>query len=139
MLRLIALVGLVALVSPHVTAAQSTAGHVYTIAEYSAHTGQEAIYSQGYVDNLRPVFNELVSQGAIVSYLDLAKNTGSPNSTHMILIEYPSWGAVGEFAQKLDAASRDVLGRPFSEVVAEFDQVRDPRGNEIYIAPPGGM
>lgn len=80
-----------------------------------------------------------MKQGAIVSYLDLAKNTGSPSSTHLIVIEYASWAALGEFPAKLDAASRDVLGRPFSEVVADFDQMRDPNGSELYTAPPGGM
>ena len=139
MLRLILLAGLLVLAMPQASAAQSTDGHVYTVAWYNAHTGQEAAYSQGYREWLRPVFNELVSQGAIVSYLDLAKNTGSANSTHMIIIEYASWGAVGELTEKLDAASRSVLGRPFTEVVEQFDQMRDPNGNEIYTAPPGGM
>ena len=139
MLRLILLAGLLVLAMPPASAAQSTEGHVYTVAWYNAHTGQEAAYSQGYREWLRPVFNELVSQGAIVSYLDLAKNTGSANSTHMIIIEYPSWAAVGELTGKLDAASRSVLGRPFTEVVEQFDQMRDANGNEIYTAPPGGM
>ncbi len=139
MLRIISLAGLLALVMPQVSAAQSTDGHVYSVAWYNAHTGQEAAYSQGYHEWLRPVFDELVKQGAIVSYLDLAKNTGSPSSTHMILVEYPNWAALGEFAAKLDAVSRDVLERPFSEVVDEFNQMRDRNGNEIYTAPPGGM
>ena len=139
MLRLILLAGLLALAMPQNSVAQSVDGHVYALAWYNAHTGQEAAYSQGYTEWLRPVFNELVRQGAIVSYLDLVKNTGSSNSTHMILIEYASWADVGELTGKLDAVSRDVLGRPFTEVVEQFNQMRDPSDTELYIAPPGGM
>ena len=54
-------------------------------------------------------------------------------------IEYASWADVGELTGKLDAASRDVLGRPFTEVVEQFNQMRDPSDTELYIAPPGGM
>ena len=56
----------------------------------------------------------------------------------MILIEYASWADVGELTGKLDAASRDVLGRPFTEIVEQFNQMRDLSDTELYIAPPGG-
>ena len=71
-----------------------------------------------------------------MSFLALSKNTGSPNSTHLVLIEFPNWAALDGFPQKLDEASQAVHGRPFPEIVAEhFVPHRDPRGSEIYVAP----
>jgi len=137
MLRIALLAVSLAFLAPQVAVAQSQEGHVYAVAWYNAHTGQETAYSQGYRDWVRPVFDELVRQGAIVSYLDLAKNTGTEASTHMIIIEYANWAALDGLAQAQDEASRRVLGRPFSEVIDDFNQMRDPVGSEIYIAPPG--
>lgn len=118
--------------------AQSRDGHVYSVLSFAAHTGEEAQYTSAYREVLRPLFDRLVRQGAIVSYLDLVKNTGSPSSTHMVLVEYPNWAAFGETQEKLDEASRAIFNRPFAEVAAErFTPFREPHGSEIYTAPPG--
>ncbi len=137
MFRIALLAVSLALLAPQVAFAQTPDGEVYAIARYNAHTGQEAEYSQGYRDWLRPVFDDLVQQGAINGYRDLAKNTGTDDSTHLVIIVYPNWAALDSFGPKLDEASRRVLGRPWSEVVDDFNQMRDPAGSEIYTAPPG--
>ena len=61
-------------------------------------------------------------EAAFVSYFDLVKNAGTAGATHMVIIEFANWGAAGavmqnEFAQKVDEASRRVLGRTWSEVM----------------------
>ena len=137
MLRIVMLAVSLALLVPQVAPAQSQEGHVYVVNWYNAHTGQENEYSQGYRDWLRPLFDELVRQGVIVSYLELAKNTGTDDSTHMIMIEYAYWAALDGIAQAQDEASRRVLGRPMSEMIDDFNQMRDVAGSETYIAPPG--
>ena len=117
--------------------AQSQDGHVYSVVWFDAHTGEEADYNRAYREILRPLFDHLKERGEIVSYLDLVKNTGSGNSTNMVLVEFPSWEAFGRSQQMLDEASRAVLGRPFADVAAErFTPFREPRGTEIYTAPP---
>ncbi len=117
--------------------AQSQDGHVYSVLRFDAHTGEEANYNRAYREVLRPIFDHLKEQGAIVSYLDLVKNTGSANSTNMVFVEYPSWEAFGRAWQVLDEAARAVFGRSFAEVQAErFTPFREPRGSEIYTAPP---
>jgi hypothetical protein len=125
---------LVFLAPPAIGQAQD--GHVYNVAQWDAKTGHEAAYSQSYRDYLMPVFNELKQRGAIVSYLALSKNTGSPHSTHLVVIEFANWAALDGFQQKIDEASRAVHGKPFPEIVAEhFVPHRDPGGSDIYVAP----
>jgi hypothetical protein len=136
MLRLAPLTAVLALLAPQIAFAQSEEGHVYQVSWYNAHTGQEGEYSQGYWDWARPVFDELVRQGALVSYLDLSKDTGTDDSTHMLIFEYANWAALDGFQQKLDAASVTVLGYPYGQVGNRFDQMRDPVGSEIFVAPP---
>ncbi len=134
----IPLIPCVALLLAAPLSAQSQDGHVYNVLWFAAHTGDEAEYSRSYREILRPVFDYLVEQGAIVSYLDLVKNTGSASSTHMVLVEFPNWTAFGEYPEKLDQASMVVFRRPFAEVAAErFTPFREPRGSEIYTATPG--
>ena len=50
MLRGVLLAGSFALLSPELTLAQSQEGHVYGVASFKAHTGQEGEYSQAYRD-----------------------------------------------------------------------------------------
>lgn len=136
MVRSIALTAvlLVFLAPPAVGQAQD--GHVYRVNLWDAKTGHEAAYSQSYRDYLIPVFNELKQRGAIVSYLALSKDTGSPNPTHLILIEFANWAALDRVEQQLDEASRKVHGKPFPEIVAEqFVPHRDPGGSEMYVTP----
>ncbi len=92
MLRLLAIAGLIAVCAPWIAEAQSEPGHVYSINSFKAHTGSEAEYSQGYWDVIRPVWDRAMSQGAIVSYLELTKVAGEADTTHIILLEFEDWG-----------------------------------------------
>ncbi len=47
--------------------AQSQDGHVYQVLLWDAHTGEEANYNRAYREVLRPLFDHLKEQGAIVS------------------------------------------------------------------------
>ncbi len=117
--------------------AQSQDGHVYNVLWFDAHTGEQANYNRAYREVTRPLLDYLKEQGVIVSYLDLVKNTGSENTTNMLLVEFPSWEAFGRAQQMFDEAARAVFGRSFAEVQAErFTPFREPRGSEIYTAPP---
>jgi hypothetical protein len=135
MLRVGLLTVFLVLLVPQVAFAQSQEGHVYVVNWYNAHTGQENEYSQGYRDWLRPVFDEMVDQGVIVSYLDLVKNVGTDDATHMLVIEYASWADLDDIEAQ-DEASMKVLGYPYGEVVDRFNQMRDPALSEIYIGLP---
>ncbi len=86
------------------------------------------------------VFDQLVSRGSIVSYLQLRKSTGDlTDSTHMILTEYENWDAYANFPQALDAASQEVFGRPWVQVRGDtFFSLREEVRTEIFIAPPPG-
>ena len=137
MRRIALLTVFLALLAPQVALAQSQEGHVYTVLSYNAHTGQENEYSQGYRDWLRPVFDEMVNQGVIVSYLDLVKNIGTDDATHMLVIEYASWADLDD-TEAQNAASMKVLGEPYSAVVDRFNQMRDPALSELYIGLPSG-
>ena len=118
--------------------AQSQQEHVYEVSYYRAHTGSENAYSKTWQDVIVPIFNELVSRGSIVSYLQLRKSVGDlTDSTHMILTEYPNWDAYANFSQAIEAASQEVFGRPWVQVRGDtFFTLREEVRNEIFMAPP---
>ncbi len=52
---------------------QAQSGHVYAIRYHQVHQGQDAAYNAVYAEVVRPVLDELVKRGVIVSYLDLTQ------------------------------------------------------------------
>jgi len=114
---------------------QSKPGHVYHVFFGKALPGQLPAYNQVYADAVRPVFDELVRRKAIVSYLDLVQHAGAGDYSHINIVEFPNWAALGNFNAQLDEASRSVLGKPWPEVLATFTNLREFLRFEIYISP----
>ena len=127
--------------SPPMLQAQAEPGHVYQLIHWKAYPGSEAEYSQAYREVVRPIWSDARENGAIVSFLELSKNTGDTGeASHLILTEFEDWEALGNFGQALERASQQIFGRPYAEVSAErFVPLREAVKTEIYVAPPGGM
>ena len=120
MLRALHLVLLGSLALPSTLFGQSEPGHVVEVSWYRAHPGVEAEYSEIYQEYVRPTLDKMVRRGDIISYLDLVTSVGDiADATHALLIEYPNWASLDGFRARQDAASREVLGRPYSEVWEE--------------------
>ena len=88
---------------------QAQSGHVYAIRYHQVHQGQNPAYNAIYAEDFRPVFDELVKRGVIVSYLDLTQSGGAGKTTHIVITEYAHWAALDGFQQELDEASQSVL------------------------------
>lgn len=127
--------------SPQMLHAQSEPGHVYQLIYWKANPGSGAEYSQAYWEVVRPIWSRAQEEGAIVSFLELSKNTGDTGeASHLILTEFEDWEALGSLGQALEQASQEIFGRPYAEVSAErFVPLREAVKTEIYVAPPGGM
>ncbi len=111
---------------------QAESGHVYAIRYHQVHQGQDAAYNAVYAEVLRPVFDELVKRGVLVSYLDLTQISGTGETTHMLITEASNWAALDGIPQKLDEASRAVLGKPFGEALGDLAKIRDYLRTEYY-------
>jgi hypothetical protein len=113
-------------------AAQATSGHVFGIRYHQVHQGQDQAYAEVYATVIRPVYDVAKERGLIVSYLDLLQNAGTGKTTHVLITEYSSWAAMETANQSFGEISREVLGRPLSEAVAEWAQFRDFLYQEYY-------
>jgi hypothetical protein len=113
---------------------QAQSGHVYAIRYHQVHQGQDSAYNAVYADILRPVFDEAVRRGVIVSYLDLTQISGTGKTTHIIITEYSNWAALDEAFVKLDEASQAVFGRPLDEMLADLPEIRDYLLTEYYMS-----
>jgi hypothetical protein len=116
--------------------AQVQSGRVYRVATYKAHTDRAGDYSEAYRDLARPVYDEMVRRGSIVSYRLLVKDSGSGDSTHMIIIEFADWASVGQFDQNIDAAATSALRRPWSSVQEVVIPMRELISSDLYEGPP---
>ncbi len=113
---------------------QAESGHVYAIRYHQVHQGQDAAYNAVYAEVLRPVFDELVKRGVLVSYLDLTQISGTGETTHILITEASNWAALDRTQQDLDEASRALLGKPFAEVLGDLAKIRDYLRTEYYMS-----
>ena len=111
---------------------QAQSGHVYTIRYHQVHQGQDSAYNAVYAESLRPVFDEAVRRGVIVSYLDLTQAGGAGRTTHILITEYANWAALDGAFEKLGEAAQAVLGKPFGEALADLPEIRDYLRTEYY-------
>ena len=111
MLRIVMLAVSLALLAPQFVLAQSVPGHVYRVIQRKAHPGSEAAYSQTYWDVLRPIWDQVVRQGGLISYVELSKSVGDTrDSTHMVFTEFEDWEAYANFGQELEEAGKQFSG-----------------------------
>ena len=136
MRRIIPIIAVLATTTAVPGAGQTEAGHVFRVITYRAHTDQAGAYSQAYRTDADPVYAELVRRGWIVSYRLLVKDAGSGDSTHMIILEFPNWEAVGQFPENIDQASQAALGRPWSTVLELVTPMRELISSDLYEGPP---
>ena len=113
---------------------QAQSGHVYAIRYHQVHQGQDAAYNAVYAEVVRPVHDELVKRGVLVSYLDLTQAGGAGRTTHIFITEYANWAALDGFPEKLDEASRAVHGKPFGEALGDLAKIRDYLRTEYYMS-----
>ncbi len=111
---------------------QAQSGHVYAIRYHQVHQGQDSAYNAVYAEVLRPVFDELVMRGVLVSYLDLTQISGTGETTHILINEYANWAALDGYPEKVDEASQAVLGKPFGEALGDLAKIRDYLRTERY-------
>ncbi len=114
---------------------QADAEHVFLVSRYKAHPGQEAAYNRVLTEKARPVLDEAVRRGAIVSYLFLQQSMGAGENTHMVIIEFPTWAAVGTLDQNEAEIARELFGQSFAEWSGEFRPLREFLRSEIYTSP----
>jgi hypothetical protein len=60
---------------------------------------------------------------------------GAGENTHLVIIEFPSWAAVGNLSQVEAEIAREIFGQSFAEWAAEFRPFRDFVRSEIYTSP----
>jgi hypothetical protein len=60
---------------------------------------------------------------------------GAGNNTHLVIIEFPSWAAVGNLAQVEAEIAREIFDQSFAEWAGEFVPFRDFIRSEIYSSP----
>ena len=113
---------------------QAQSGHVYAIRYHQVHQGQDSAYNAVYAEVLRPVFDETVKRGVIVSYLDLTQAGGAGRTTHILITEYANWAGLDGAFEKLDEVSRAVLGKPFGETIADLPEIPDYLRTEYYMS-----
>ena len=141
MIRILGCIALLALAVSQSAQAQAQADHVWAVSELRAHPGQETAYGRAIEQFERPIFEELVRTGSVVSYTMLLKRAGAmENGTHLLIVEYASWEDYINSEQVLDDVTRRLFGRPRSELAAaEYFPRRDVISREIYLALPAGM
>ena len=114
---------------------QTDPEHVFLVSTYMAHPGQEAAYNRVLTEKARPVLAEAIRRGAIVSYQFLQQSMGAGENTHLVIIEFPSWAAVGNLDQEEAEIAREIFDQSFAEWSGEFRPLREFIRSEIYTSP----
>lgn len=118
-----------------VLAGQSGSPHVFLVTTYRAHPGQEDAYNRALNEHARPVLDEAVSRGVVVSYQFLQQAVGAGENTHIVIIELPSWAAVGTLDEEEGKIAEELFGQPYAEWVSVFPPLRERLRSEVYVSP----
>ena len=96
----------------------------------------DAKYTTYLQEVLYPVYDEMVRTGVLISYDVLVPWTGSGETTHMAIVEYPSWDDLdGPSAAQYNEASQAVHGIPWTEVTADYfplSEIRKVTSRNVY-------
>jgi hypothetical protein len=115
--------------------AHSQSQHVFMVTTYRAHSGREADYNQALNEWARPVMDELVERGVVVSYLFLQQAMGAGEHTHVVIIELPGWGGIETLDREEGKVAEELFGQSFDEWVSVFPPLRERLRSEIYVSP----
>lgn len=115
--------------------AHSQGDHVFMVTTYRAHPGREADYNRALNEWARPVMDELVERGVVVSYLFLQQAIGGGEHTHVVIIELPSWGAIETLDGEEGKVAEELFGQSFDEWVSVFPPLRERLRSEVYVSP----
>ena len=112
--------------------AQTEPGHVFTVRYHKVFPGKAWEYNEVYKDVIRPIMDKLKADGDIVSYLDLQEVFGDRDATHILIMEFENLEASQAQGPKLEAASQELLGKPFQEAIGDLDLLREYTGTEVF-------
>jgi hypothetical protein len=105
-------------------AGQAKPGHVYGVGYYQVVPGKGDAYNKALADIAFPVLDELVKRKAIVSYMELAQVAGAGEYSHIIVVEFSDWAALGAYFTRGNEAAQAVLHKSMSEAFAGFPELR---------------
>jgi hypothetical protein len=115
--------------------AQSQSQHVFMVTAYRAHAGQEAAYNQALNERARPVMDELVRRGVLVSYLFLYQPEGAGENTHIVIIELRDRDGIEALDAEEGRVAEEIFGQPYDEWVSVFPPLRERLWSQVYVSP----
>ncbi|HYK82355.1 MAG TPA: hypothetical protein VEU55_04360 [Gemmatimonadales bacterium] len=124
------LLALLTLAAP--LAGQAKPGHVYGISFFQVLPGKGQAYNKAIAEISVPVLDEMVKRKAIVSYLALDQATGAGEYSHVYIVEFADWAALGAFPARQNEAAEAVLHKSWSEAIAGFPELRRFVRSESY-------
>ena len=124
------LLALLTLAAP--LASQTRPGHVYYVSYFQALPGKAGAYNKGVAQVTLPVFDEMVKRKTIVSYVALNQVAGAGEYSHLYVLEFSDWAALGAFDARRNEAAQAVLHSSWSEAIAGFPELRRFVRSETY-------
>ncbi len=103
---------------------QAKPGHVYGVGYYQVVPGKGDAYNKALTEIAFPVLDELVKRKAVVSYMELAQVAGAGEYSHIIVVEFSDWAALGAYFSRGNEAAQAVLHKSMSESFAGFPELR---------------
>lgn len=119
MRRLVTIAALLSVIAFVPLVAQNDRGHVFTANFWKALPGQTAAFNKYEREFSYPFYDEIVKQGAMVSFRFVRVRSGSGEYTHVFIGEFEDWDAV-DAPRDAEAACEAAFDMPCSEKRAEI-------------------
>lgn len=89
-----------------------TDGTVWSMSMIRTADGMDDIYLKSLGTNLKPIYEEALKQGLILSWKIIRANAGSTDDWNiLILVEYKNWAAFDGISEKFEPISRKVMSK----------------------------
>src|SRR5207244_11057094 len=98
------LVGLLTFATP--LGAQTRPGHVYDLSYFQALPGKGDAYNKGLSEVSFQVLDEMVKRKTLVSYVALNQVSGTGEYSHVFLLEFSDWAALGRSEERRTEAAQ---------------------------------
>lgn len=113
-------------------ASQAKPGHVYGVSYYQVLPAKGDAYNKALAEIAFPVLEEMVRRKSIVSYMSLSQASGAGENSHLFIVEFSDWAAVGTYFARVNEAAQAVHHKPWSEASAGFPELRRFIRTELY-------
>ena len=116
-----------------------TDGTVWGMSMIRTADGMDDVYLKSLGTNLKPIYEEAMKQGLILSWKIIRANAGSPDDWNiLILVEYENWAAFDGISEKFEPISRKVMGKAEEDALMQkrLDMRRfiaDKTGQELIL------